>query len=679
MLIINKIQTKIIASNSKGNTSNYGFKVTLNKGLNIITGTNTTGKSTILSCVYYCLGVEALLGAKNSEALGSAVKKEFYIEKESFSIQHSEALLNVSSGNRNVILRRKIKTGTFDVDEKKIYIKECNNEYVKFLNSKGDTLRENGFFNWLEKFIGIQLPNVSTYKGGVSKLYFQNIFSALFIEQKKGWSDYYSTTPNYAIKNLKEKIFEFLLGLNSIKNDFERDEIEGSIKNSKQKWKFLVQNLNKELEYIQGKVQGLSPDKLISKTKLDSEVSVYYVINGTRIKQAKYVLDLTNSIKALDDKITIGYGIKDEVNLNKQYELEANINKIEQGITKLNLRKKDEIEKIKLYKQNIENLLNKKDNLNDLKKIKENNSIDVEGYSSCPICHRSFSELTKLSDEFEEKDFQNSIKFIENQRSLFQTYLKTSFQLQSKIETHLTYYYKLLNDNKMKLQIFKESLYDDSRLPSKEIILEQLILKQKLNRIESVNEIITRYKTGFVTIYSEYIQAINDLNKLKSDNKRDLKIIIDFVLKFKKRLNDFGYDSQDISQIDITIEEPFKLLPSVKSIYGEGRESIQITSSASDFIRTLWAFYITLLEKSSNNIGILMFDEPGQQAMMLSSMQSLVKDVSMQKDKQIIFAISKNKQGNQNLNLLDILKELEEGKDYTLYEIPNKAKCIQHI
>jgi len=679
MLIINKIQTKIQAVNSKGEIGDYGFEVPLTTGLNIITGVNTTGKSTILSCIYYCLGVEILLGARNSEALGSSLKKEFNIMSDSFSIQYSEVLLDISNGNKNVLLRRKIKTEVSDIDEKKIFIQDGEEKYIKFLHSSGDTLRENGFFNWLENFIGIHLPNVSTYKGGVSKLYFQNIFSASLIEQKKGWSDYYSTTPNFSIKNLKEKIFEFLLGLNSINNDFERDKIEESITKSKQRWKLLVQNFNKEVEDIQGEIQGLSPNKLISEIELDSDVSVSYVINGTRMNQEQYILKLKKSIKSLDDEITNGYGIKDEVTLNKQYEIESNINKIEQGITKLNLRKKDEIDKIKLYQLELKSLLNKKANLNDLKKITEENSILVEGYGSCPICHSKLSGLTKLSEEFEEQDFQNSINFIQNQINLYNTYLKTSTGLQSKIDTNLSYYLEILTNNKLKLQLYKESLYDDSRLPSKEKIMDQLLIKQKLQRVESVNDLITKYKTELVGVYTEYQQAFCELQKVESDTEKDLEVIKDFVSNFKARLKKFGYQSQDLFYIDITIEEPYKFLPSVKTKYGDSRESIQITSSASDFIRTLWAFYITLLEKSSNNIGLLMFDEPGQHAMMLDSMQSLVRDVSTLKNKQIIFAISKNKQGTQDLNLSDILNELEEGKDYSLYEILDNTKCIHLI
>ena len=138
-----------------------------------------------------------------------------------------------------------------------------------------------------------------------------------------------------------------------------------------------------------------------------------------------------------------------------------------------------------MYRLELKTLSTKKANLNDLIKIKEENTIAVEGFSSCPVCHISLSGITKLSEEFEEQDFQNSIKFIQNQIGLFNTYLKTAEGIHDKIDKHIAYYQNILNDNRLKLQLFKESLYDDVRLPSKEKIMEQIILKLKLLKVYS--------------------------------------------------------------------------------------------------------------------------------------------------------------------------------------------------
>ncbi|EKO3570385.1 AAA family ATPase, partial [Vibrio metschnikovii] len=49
-----------------GSDKKYGFKCEFGNGLNIIKGQNSTGKSSILSCIYYNLGMEQLLGMSTS-------------------------------------------------------------------------------------------------------------------------------------------------------------------------------------------------------------------------------------------------------------------------------------------------------------------------------------------------------------------------------------------------------------------------------------------------------------------------------------------------------------------------------------------------------------------------------------------------------------------------------------
>ena len=70
-------------------------------------------------------------------------------------------------------------------------------------------------------------------------------------------------------------------------------------------------------------------------------------------------------------------------------------------------------------------------------------------------------------------------------------------------------------------------------------------------------------------------------------------------------------------------------------------QPIRLASSASDFIRSEWAFYLSLLVKSSLHPGVLIFDEPGQHAMSIDSMTRLLEESEKFKDRQLIFAISK--------------------------------------
>ncbi|HCF5318799.1 TPA: ATP-binding protein [Pseudomonas aeruginosa] len=52
----------------------FGFSTTFQKGLNIIRGSNSSGKSTIVNCLLYSLGMEELVGGKGEAALSYAVR-----------------------------------------------------------------------------------------------------------------------------------------------------------------------------------------------------------------------------------------------------------------------------------------------------------------------------------------------------------------------------------------------------------------------------------------------------------------------------------------------------------------------------------------------------------------------------------------------------------------------------
>ena len=62
-----------------------------------------------------------------------------------------------------------------------------------------------GFHSFLEKFLFLELPQVSASDDTQRKLYLQLVFSCMFIEQKHGWSDLFSGMPILGIKESKKR------------------------------------------------------------------------------------------------------------------------------------------------------------------------------------------------------------------------------------------------------------------------------------------------------------------------------------------------------------------------------------------------------------------------------------------------------------------------------------------
>lgn len=47
----------------------------------------------------------------------------------------------------------------------------------------------------------------------------QLLFSGIFIEQKRGWTDLFSAMPVLSIKDAKKRVIEYILGIDTLTNE----------------------------------------------------------------------------------------------------------------------------------------------------------------------------------------------------------------------------------------------------------------------------------------------------------------------------------------------------------------------------------------------------------------------------------------------------------------------------
>ena len=222
---INSVSVEIIAGTNDG-LKPFGFEENFAPGLNILTGDNSSGKSTILSCIYYCLGMEQLMGSKGTNALSPALHQVLNYKGQNCNIYESTCSLTfTANNNKNYKLERKI-TSSEKIKPNEILIYDGDNIVSKFVHSERDH-GDQGFYNWLAEVNGLEIFNVESSNGDSTKpLYMQNIFSLAFIEQTKGWSDIFSMMPSFGIKDPKQKVVEYALELKSLELNMQLDQIK---------------------------------------------------------------------------------------------------------------------------------------------------------------------------------------------------------------------------------------------------------------------------------------------------------------------------------------------------------------------------------------------------------------------------------------------------------------------
>lgn len=270
----------------------------------------------VLIAIYYCLGFEEIIGGVNEKVLTSAYKTMIEDDKNIWPVLESGVFLEVSNGVEEITIYRSAKSDTRDSKLVTVYFSKLTDMYAEHTNmdefyvhmpNAANNIK--GFHNFLEKYIGIELPLVPAKDGVDRKLYLQLVFAAMFIEQKNGWSGIYSGMPYLAIKDSKKRVTEFILGLSTFENERKRNAIANKERYQKEQWR----SLYNEMVSLQNRNQcivknvPLSPE-ILSK---DFAENVHIVRNvGEPVSIDEWIIELQmehDSLKTIKPRVVDNY------------------------------------------------------------------------------------------------------------------------------------------------------------------------------------------------------------------------------------------------------------------------------------------------------------------------------------------------------------------------------------
>lgn len=646
MLIIKEISSKIYVRES---LDIFGFRYDLKKGLNIIKGENSTGKSSILSCIYYNLGMEQLLGmsSKNS-LLDKCLTSEFTISGTSYNIIESIITLKIENEKGDIAELKRIAYSEGNTSKNKISVFEGNEHQDYFLHSVADHNHQKGFYRWLQEFINVSLP--VDEETGKNTLYLQNLFSACFVEQTKGWSDYFSQMPSFSIKDPKRKLVEYLLQLECLKNDLKKDKLISEKNYLVEQWNNRVEKFERfdfQLSYIVG---GL-PQKY-AKMSINAPRNLQLKINNDGCwDDIKKIAEIKRKeLSFLKNQNRLFEKRKDLNTLNsRRKELKLRLLKLNR--IKTSLEREFASEKIKTdsYKSYIEKLKEDRQNIIGAKKV-DAVIAELATADSCPLCDSSL-KMSILNHDLSNEHYENSIKFISSKISMVDSYLNSAINFEEEFIKEVNYYSNIIFEIKTQLSSIDRDLNSNANIVnSRENIFSEIVKSTELKRLDSLSLEFDKFKEELYKLNKAIIDIQSHIQEINTSFKNDRAKIDLFQSRFRYYLEKFHYTSNAIFKVNINDTEPFKALPSVYNSTIKSAQPIRLASSASDFIRAEWAFYLSLLEMSVTHPGVIVFDEPGQHAMSLDSMKMLLIYASSKtfSNKQVILAISKINKGYGN-------------------------------
>lgn len=646
MLRINRLRIEIKTANEE-NEGIYGFDEKFSSGLTFIaSNSNTAGKSSVLEAIFYCLGFEEIIGGRNQKVLTSVYKSVIHDGDKDWNVLESGAYLEISNGNEIVTIYRSAKMETRDPRLVTVYYGDYDsigNQSTQpedmYIHDGGAATNEKGFHSFLESFLHIQLPLVQT-NGNNQKLYLQVIFSGLFIEQKHGWGDIFSGMPYFGIKDAKKRVVEFLLGLDTFKNEREKNRLK-SVKNAIiSEWKNIFDDINRNATHESCSVSGLP---IQPKIMSDNDYKAIAVTTVDKKSLEDAILELQDehdSIKCLKPR-----NIDNFDDLNEELQtISETIDSFEQKASECHEQITLSRSAVTQAERSLEIVIRDLRNNKDAAKLQSMGSaIGCKiAKNICPTCNQKIEDsLLHFGNDIPIMSIEENIRHLEGQKSVLEFTRdshKTNIEQLSLVENDLQS--RLVTLRRL-AQTIRSDIYSTETEWSEFVVQKFVEIESKIRGYVQLQSFIDQKLEEIRKLSDRWKKYKEEYEKLPKKEVSDLdtEVIKTFKNNFVNNLRKYKYKSApDIDAVDIPVETCLPLIDGF---------DMKFDSSASDNIRIIWSFTIALLQtslvKGGNHPGIIIFDEPAQHSIVTSDMESLIQSVlDIEGEAQVIVGITLN-------------------------------------
>ena len=673
MLRINRLRVEINTANGM-----YGIDESFKKGLNFVASKeNTCGKSSILAAIYYCLGLEQILGGVagiGGKVLTSAFKNAIDDNGKSWSVTESGAYLEISNGSEEITIYRNIKAENKDNRLITVYFSKYDligNPKIQsedfYVNFQHAATSQRGFHAFLEDFLHLNLPLVRTSDGSERKLYLQIVFSAMFIEQKHGWSDILSGMPIFGIKESKKRVVEYILGLDTFKIEKERDRLNIVKTEIENEWEQLIKEIKRHAYSESCDIVNIPMHPHVLSDKDLSRIAIL-TIEKTTIEEKSNQLNIEyDSLRQLKPRVTDNF---DALNTELS-ETEEAILKFEEILRQL-MQKLSGLNKV-IHRLTTDLQLICADirNNEDAARLQKFGSEVSKGQISaniCPTCKQQIQDnLLEANPCNGFMSIEENIRHLKAQKSMLEFSLHSRKNTRDILQKERESYESRLLTLRRLAQTLRSDLFTTTDTEASEaIILKKIEISRQIEQLSNLQGMFRTFLEKLSELsekWKDYLEQKSRLPK-KGVSETDKEKITLLKSHFIDNLRRYHYSS--LSSFDgIEISEE-SLLPTIDGF------DMKFDSSASDGIRTIWAFTLALLQVSietdGNHPRVIIFDEPAQQSIVSEDMNSFIRSVSeVSSQSQIIMAITLNSH-----ELINIIDELDTNIYHKL-EITDKA------
>lgn len=498
-----------------------------------------------------------------------------------------------------------------------------------FVRHPGSAVSQRGFHQLLADFLGCDLPTVPAHGGGESLLYLELLLPLFFVEQKFGWSGIAPRVrTNMKVREPLKRGVEYVLGLSTLDRIKSRNRLRDQLADLRRRWEVSVQGLLTSCVSEGQRVIFLAEDP-VGPSKLRAPLIEAYV-DGEWIPADLALLrwqeQLQNS--PLDVQTVEG---RTESSI---FELETAENEaIRLGVDVRRLQERRsllEAEGLALENR-FRDIESNKRQLEDARLVMRFggvSNIPVLSNNLCPTCEQDIDgQETAFGQAF---SLDDNIAFLKAEADAVRSMQVAVLSESSSLNVTLSALQSTMSATRQRIRLLRDELTSPSSMPSIAQLQEDLALRAQVRSLEGAQVVANDAYDQLESLSIEYQEIRASLDALKGGDLSDgdMDTIADFQNTFRSQLREYGLRS--VSPKEVTIS-PESLLPDNDGFdLNFSTADMDAKVSASDTIRTKWAYVTSLYEVSSRSLlgrhpGVLVLDEPRQQEVDRQNVMSFIR------------------------------------------------------
>jgi hypothetical protein len=275
---------------------------------------------------------------------------------------------------------------------------------------------------------------------------------------------------------------------------------------------------------------------------------------------------------------------------------------------------------------------------------------------TCPTCHQHVSDSLIQSDDQYVMSIEENIGYLTSQAKMIERHCNAKREI---IERSLAQKKRISSEIERQSSIVesvKISLTTTEDAGQEADVRQKINIENEIKELQEFISTLENSKDSFYGLSQDYVEQKKLQSNLPKDylSSSDREKLTFFQEHFKGLAAEFDFKSTAIDNIVIDEEKyvPFMsgdvIRRDVRSnLYFDSSQNTKLKSdsSASDFVRLIWAYLITLFlvsnhGDSKHHPSILVLDEPAQHSMAVESLHALLNNLCKQKGLQSIVAAS---------------------------------------